>query len=436
MDTNSSTNKTSLLKIHCFIKGTYVPISNCKVIILQSDRNFNNGSRVFKGFTNNEGFIDNISLSAPDISLSFKPNSLPYGIYTIGISKAGYNNLIIKGVQIFPNVKSCQCCPLTKTSTKPITETITIDEHKQVTGSNSKKQNAISKNDKYYCDPNVIATLIKKNQKNTKNKRILNKVVVPATITVHAGSPYDSSAPNYTLPFVDYIKNVASSELYSTWNSSCLMANIYCIVSFVLNRIYTEWYPSHGDNFDITNDTAYDQAFVYGRTTYSSIDTIVDKQFSSFIQIQNTNYPMFAEFCNGTSVTCPGWLSQWGSQYLAQQGYYPYEILTYYYGSDINLVVAPDVADDPRSYPGRPLIIGSTGPNVVKKQKQINRIAQNFPLIPTLATDGIFGPLTSNSVKVYQGVFNLPQTGIIDYATWYSMSRVYTSVMNYNELNS
>lgn len=145
---------------------------------------------------------------------------------------------------------------------------------------------------------------------------------------------------------------------------------------------------------------------------------------------------MFAEFCNGTSVTCPGWLSQWGSQNLAEQGYYPYEILTYYYGNNINLVRAPEVADDPRSYPGTPLRIGSTGPNVEKKQKQINRIAQNYPLIPTLATDGIYGPLTANSVKIYQGVFNLPQTGIINYATWYSLSRVYTSVENFNELNS
>ncbi|MGL4449657.1 MAG: peptidoglycan-binding protein [Sarcina sp.] len=436
MDITSSTSKKGILKIHCFINGSYVPISNCKVIILKSDINFKNGSKVFRGFTDSQGLIDNIPLDTPDLALSYKPNVLPYGIYTIGISKPGYNNLIIKGVQIFPKVRSHQYCSLNKSSGQTITETILIDEHKQVTGSKSKKQGAISKSDKYYCDPEVISSLIKKSQKNSKNKRILNKVIVPSTITVHAGSPYDDSAPNYTLPFVDYIKNVASSELYSTWDSSCLMANIYCIVSFALNRIFTEWYPSHGNNFDITNDTAYDQAFVYGRTTYSSIDTIVDKQFSSFIQIQGTNYPMFAEFCNGTSVTCPGWLSQWGAQSLANQGYYPYEILTYYYGSNINLVVASDVAGDPRSYPGKPLILGSTGPNVTKKQEQLNRIAQNFPLIPTLAIDGIFGPLTQSSVKVYQGVFNLPQTGIIDYATWYSMSRVYTSVMNYNELNT
>lgn len=270
MDNNTTTNinntnnilstpaKSGLLKIHCFINDSYMPISGCKVVIIESNRTFNNLSKIFKGYTDNSGILDNIGLDTPSIILSYQPKTLPYGIYNVGVSKPGYNNLIITGVQVFPNVTSIQHCRLSKAIGVPKTEIINIAEHKMVTNSGSKVQGGIKKTDKYYCDQTILYNLINANTQKTTNMRVLNKVVVPATIIVHAGSPYDSSAPNYTVPFVDYIKNVTSSEIYSTWDSSAIRANVYCIVSFVLNRIYTEWYPSHGDKFDITNDTACD----------------------------------------------------------------------------------------------------------------------------------------------------------------------------------
>lgn len=264
MDTNTNTPNTQipnsnstagLLKLHCLLADSYIPVSNCKIVIMKSDSNFNNLTKVLSDFSDSTGILDNVKLSTPSIIFSYHPNSLPYGIYNIGISKPGYNNLVIRGVQVFPNVKSIQNCRMTKAVGMPKTNIITISAHKMVTNSGSKVQGGIKPTDKYYCDQKTITDLINASKTN-HNMRVLNQVVVPSAIIVHAGSPYDDSAPNYTVPFVDYIRNVASSEIYSTWNSSAIRANVYCIVSFALNRIYTEWYPSHGNNFDITNDTA------------------------------------------------------------------------------------------------------------------------------------------------------------------------------------
>lgn len=255
---SSFPSKSGLLKIHCFINDSYIPISNCKVVIIESNRTFDNLTKIFRGYTDDSGILNVTALTTPSITLSYQQNTLPYGIYNIGVSRPGYNNLIIQGVQVFPKVVSIQHCRLSKAVGAPKTEIINIAEHKMVTNSGSKVQGAIKKTDKYFCDQKTIFDLINANTQKTQNMRVLNKVIVPSTIIVHAGSPYDKSAPNYTVPFVDYIKNVTSSEIYSTWNSSAIRANVYCIVSFVLNRIFTEWYPSHGDKFDITNDTAYD----------------------------------------------------------------------------------------------------------------------------------------------------------------------------------
>lgn len=432
---NRIPNQTGSLKVQCFIENSFMPIENAKIIITKSNRQFEDIEELKTVYTNESGYVDNIILDTPDISLSYKPLTLPYGIYNIQIIKKDYKNLIIKGVQVFPERIAIQTCYLKQgVASNSNTEIIIISEHKQVTNSDSKKPDEIKPTDKFYYSDSIIQKQMKSMKRKRRHMRVLSKIIVPSYIIVHAGSPYNSSAPNYKIPFVDYIKNVACSELYATWNSSALIANIYCIVSFALNRIFTEWYPSHGGNFDITNDTAYDQSFIYGRTTYNSIDILVDKLFSSFIEEQNENYPLFAQYCNGTSVTCPGWLSQWGSQYLATHSYFPYEILTYYYGANINLKIAPEIEGDPRSYPGAPLTIGSKGANVLKKQTELNAISNNYPLIPKLELDGIYGSKTSNSVKVYQGIFNIPTTGIIDFATWYSLSRVYTAVEQFNEL--
>lgn len=257
---------------------------------------------------------------------------------------------------------------------------------------------------------------------------------VPQEITVHLGSP-SSNAQNVTLPFVDYVKNVASSEIYPTWDESALRANIYAIVSFALNRVYTEFYRSRGYDFDITSSTAFDQAFVNGRSYFDSVSRLADELFNDYLRRPGFVEPLAAKFCNGTTVTCQG-LSQWGSQNLAEQGFNSQQILQNYYGNIETVVNAP-VRELVSSYPGAPLRRGSTGPNVVTIQVALNRIAQNYPAIPKIpAIDGIFGPRTEATVRKFQEVFNLTPDGIVGQATWYAIVRLYTAVTALSELQS
>ena len=257
---------------------------------------------------------------------------------------------------------------------------------------------------------------------------------VPQTITVHLGSPA-SNAANVTVPFVDYVKNVASSEIYPTWEESALRANILAIVSFVLNRVYTEFYRSRGYDYDITNNTAYDQAFVNGRAFFENISRLVDELFNDYLRRPGFVEPLAAKFCNGTTVTCEG-LSQWGSQNLAQQGYNSDQILRSYYG-DVETVVNAPIRRNTASYPGTPLRQGSSGPNVVVLQVALNRIAQNYPAIPKIpAVDGIFGPRTETTVRAMQRIFGLSPDGIVGPATWYEIVRLYTAVTELSELRS
>lgn len=257
---------------------------------------------------------------------------------------------------------------------------------------------------------------------------------VPQRITVHLGAP-SASADNVTVSFSDYVKNVASSEIYPTWEESALRANILAIVSFALNRVYTEFYRSRGYDFDITSSTAYDQFFVRGRSFFSNVSRLVDELFNSYLRRPGFVEPLAAKFCNGTTVTCEG-LSQWGSQALAQQGYNSTQILRSYYG-DVEIVANAPVQDYMSSYPGTPLRRGSVGPNVVVIQTELNRISQNYPAIPKVsAVDGIFGAATENSVTAFQEIFNLNPDGVVGPATWYALVRLYTAVTSLSELRS
>ena len=257
---------------------------------------------------------------------------------------------------------------------------------------------------------------------------------VPERITVHLGAP-SSNADNVTVSFSDYVKNVASSEIYPTWDESALRANILAIVSFALNRVYTEFYRSRGYDFDITNSTAYDQFFVNGRSYFENISRLVDELFNDYLRRPSFVEPLAAKFCNGTTVTCEG-LSQWGSQNLAQQGFNSNQILRNYYG-DIETVVNAPIRGITSSYPGTPLRRGSTGPNVVVIQTAINRISQNYPAIPKIASvDGIFGSRTEASVRAFQNIFGLAADGIVGRETWYSIVRLYTAVTSLSELRS
>lgn len=258
---------------------------------------------------------------------------------------------------------------------------------------------------------------------------------IPETITVHLGEP-DSSAENVTLPFDEYITNVASSEIYPTWPENAIRANVYAQISFALNRIYTEYYPSRGYNFDITNSTAFDQSFVKGRDYFENVGRIVSEIFDSYITRQGSVEPLSAGYCDGREVTCDG-LSQWGTVSLANQGYTPYEILQYYYGEDINIVNDAPVRVPNASLPPRPLRLGSGGDEVRTLQLRLNRISDNYPAIPKIARpDGVFSFDTEDAVKSFQETFSLDADGIVGKATWYKILFVYNAVKRLNELNS
>lgn len=257
---------------------------------------------------------------------------------------------------------------------------------------------------------------------------------IPEFITVHLGSP-DSYAQNVTVSFSDYIKNVASSEIYPTWNESAIVANIYAQISFALNRVYTAFYTSRGYDFNITSSTAYDQKYILGRNIFENIDRIVDGMFTSYIRRVGFVEPLAAKYCNGTTVTCNG-LSQWGSEELARQGYNSIQILKYYYGDNIEIVSNAPISPNADSYPGRPVRLGDVGDEVVVVQRSLNEISTNYPSIPSVTVDGIFGENTENAVKTMQSIFNLTPDGVVGLATWYKLVYLYVGIRRLGELNS
>lgn len=259
--------------------------------------------------------------------------------------------------------------------------------------------------------------------------------VIPESVTVHLGTP-DSDAQNITVPFIDYIKNVASSEIYPTWPENALRANIYAIITFVLNRIYTEWYPSRGYDFDMTNSTRFDQAFVPNRDIFENISDIADDIFDEYVVRRGSIQPLFTSFCNGTTSRCDG-LSQWGSVSLAEQGLTPYEILQSYYGDDIAIIENTPVMSVEDSYPGEPLKSGDASNEVKIIQTRLNRISENYPAIPKIRVEnGLFGGDTEAAVRAFQEIFSLPVTGTVDKATWYTVNRYYNGVKQLAELTA
>ena len=257
---------------------------------------------------------------------------------------------------------------------------------------------------------------------------------IPEYITVHLGSPRDASAQNVRVPFIDYVKNVASSEIYPTWPENALRANMYAQISFALNRVYTEWYRSRGYDFDITSDTAYDQKYIYGRDIFDSVSRIADEIFNDYIVREGEIQPYFAQYCDGVRTTCPG-LSQWGTVDLANEGLTPYEILRYYYGDNIGLVFNAPTAPALPSYPGVPLRLGTAGEDVRTVQRQLNRIGQNYPAVsPYLEADGLFGTETEEAVRNFQKIFDLEEDGVVGKATWYKIKAIFAAVKGLAEL--
>ncbi len=259
------------------------------------------------------------------------------------------------------------------------------------------------------------------------NQVVLPQPVVPSIIVVHGGRPEDNTAPNYQVAFKDYIKNVASSEIYATWPRETLKANILAILSFTLNRVYTEWYRGKGYDFTITNSTAFDQAFTFGRNIFQEISDVVDEIFTTYISRPNIIQPLFTQYCDGKDINRDGWLSQWGSKDLGEWGYNALQILKNYYGYDIILKQAEKVEGVPMSFQGV-LKIGSTGEAVRTIQHQLNVISNNYPLIPKLIEDGVYGQRTAEAVKIFQQIFKLPANGEVNFPTWYSISDIFVAV--------
>ena len=263
---------------------------------------------------------------------------------------------------------------------------------------------------------------------------VLSRVVIPEYVVVHDGAPSDSTANDYYVRYRDYIKNVASSEIYATWPAATIRANVLAIMSFTLNRVYTEWYRGKGYNFTITSSTAYDHKFMYGRNIFQSIATIVDEIFENYLSRPNVRQPILTQYCDGQRVTCPNWMTQWGSKYLGDQGYSAIEILRNYYGSDIYINTAQGISGIPASWPGYDLTVGSSGEKVRQLQEQLQRISRAYPAIPSITPDGVYGNQTKEAVQKFQSVFGLPVTGVVDYPTWYKISDIYVAVSRIAEL--
>ncbi|MGL4773035.1 MAG: peptidoglycan-binding protein [Clostridium sp.] len=402
------------LRVQCFKGNDYIPLDKCNVTVKPST-----GDVLKTLTTDSAGLSQVIDLNAPSFEYSQTPsNNLPYSLYDLTIERDGFQPVIIRGVQIFPQETAYQRVNMTELMGRSAREQIIDIQPNRLNGD----------------FPAKIPEEVDKPLPPPSSGVVLPKPVVPEFIIVHQGTPNDTSAPDYKVPYKEYIKNVASCEIYSTWPESTIRANVFCIVSFTLNRIYTEWYRGKGKKFDITSSTAYDHAFSYGRNIYDSISVIVDEIFSTYIRRFGKKQPLLTQYCDGKNVICPEWLSQWGSKDLGAKGKVPYEILTYYYGDNIELVTAELVKGSPQSYPGYDLTVGSSGESVRTVQDFLNRISKNYPLIPKVSVDGIYGETTAEQVKVFQGIFNLPKTGVVDYSTWYRISDVYVGVTRIAEL--
>lgn len=394
-----------------FIRATsslgYIPIKQANITITLSG---NPDSKVEVTTTDESGLSPTLSLPAPGFELSQEPSEVqPYASYDISVSAPGYEPVMIEGTEILPDVTAIQPVTLNPIETSEEEPPIIIPEH-TLFGE---------------YPPKIPEDEIKPIYES--GEIVLSRVVLPEYVIVHDGVPSDYTAPNYYVRYTDYIKNVVSSEIYATWPESAIYANTLAIMSFTLNRVYTEWYRNQGYNFTITSSTAYDQKWIYGRNIYENISRIVDSIFSNYLSRPGIRQPIFTSYCDGNRVNCEG-LSQWGSKYLGDQNYTPIEIIRYYYGNDMYINTTSYISGIPASWPGYDLTIGSSGSKVLQLQKQLNRISENYPALPKVAEDGIYGPATANAVKTFQKIFNLPQTGSVDYPTWYKISAIYVAV--------
>lgn len=384
------------------------PISDVTVII--------RGDNYEQNFTTDRnGKTPTIELDAPLKIYSLTPQTevRPYSVYQVEVIKAGFESTIINGVQVFPEQTSLQNVYLTPVTTSLFkafsSNVIDLPEH------------GLWEETQKGTGPNQTELVT--------NERVMPNIAIPEYVIVHNGAPTNTNVANYYVPFIDYIKNVASGEIYSTWPTESIKSNVYAILSFTMNRIFTEWYKSQGYNFTITSLPSYDQAYVHNRTIFKSIADVVDQIFNYHIQLPGRNYPFLAQYNDGIKVNNPGWLSQWGSKSLADQGYTAPQILKYYYVDNLSLLNANKIEGLPTSFPGYNLTRGNCNEPTQKIQIMLNTISGNYPAIPKiLPANGQYGNSTVESVETFQEVFGLPITGIVDFATWYRISYIYIAV--------
>lgn len=395
------------LQINVTVKGQLIPIENATVTIYSTS---NPDQIVEQTTTNSSGQTSFIPLSAPNPEYSLEITDLqPYSEYNLRVDAPGYDPFTVSAMQILAGIKSLQNVALTPITQSRIPERSVIPPHTLF----------------YDYPPKIPEPEVKPLEDD--GEIVLSRVVIPEYIIVHDGPPADNGANNYYIPYKDYIKNVASSEIYATWPESTIYANVLAIMSFTMNRVYTEYYRGRGFDFTITSSTAYDQKWMKDRNIYENIDQVVDSIFNNYLSRPGIRQPILTSYCDGNRVQCTG-LSQWGSKSLGDAGYSAIDIIHYYYGDDMFINTASAISGVPSSWPGENLTIGSAGPKVRQLQEQLNRIARNYPLIPTVTADGVYGPATAESVRVFQQVFDLPQTGIVDFATWYRISDIYVGV--------
>jgi peptidoglycan hydrolase-like protein with peptidoglycan-binding domain len=414
--TQQDTPDKGKLKINLTSEITAYPVADATISISYTGVP---DSQLEKLTTDSSGQTETIELDAPPLEYSLDVDNeiQPYSEYTLQVEAPGFEPVSIAGAEILSSVTAIQNISLSPLETTDPSEEIFVIPAHTLYGSYPAK-----------IPEDEIKPM------NETGEIVLSRVVVPEYIVVHDGSPRDTTARNYYVKYKDYIKNVASSEIYATWPADTIRANVLAIMSFTLNRVFTEWYRNQGYEFTITSSTAFDHKWIPERNIFDTISVIVDELFADYLSRPNVKQPILTQYCDGRQVQCPNWMTQWGSKSLGDQGYSPIEILRYFYGDNMYINSAEAISGIPSSWPGYNLENGSSGSKVRQLQEQINVIAGAYPAIPRLEVDGIYGPATVAAVSKFQSVFGLPATGVTDYKTWYKISEIYVGVSRIAEL--
>ena len=415
MPNNAESGYRGLLQVNVVNIQNNFPIQNARITISYKG---DPQSPVEQVVTNSSGQTEQVALSAPPLELSLEPGDVqPYSEYNLRVEAEGFDPLVVSGTEILADSTAIQQVSMTPVGEVPPPEDPVVIPDHTLYGNYPPK----------IAEPEIKPVA-------ESGEIVLSRVVVPQTVVVHDGVPTDRTAKDYYVPYRDYIKNVASSEIYSTWPRATITANVLAIMSFTLNRVYTEWYRNQGYDFTITSSTAFDHKWIYGRNIFESISLVVDEIFDNYLSRPGVRQPILTQYCDGRQVQCPNWMTQWGSCDLGQRGYSPIEILRYFYGDSIYVNTAEQISGIPASWPGYDLTVGSSGPKVQQMQEQLDTIATVYSAIPRVNPDGIYGERTAEAVREFQSIFGLPQTGVVNFATWYKISHIYVGITRIAEL--